>query len=159
MSKSNIYFIGHGHPENWIELGYLLDNYTLELTDEQLNRGVAINRTSIQSLLKRYPDMTFSSFLRGDTSLGSRLAFKHHLISTPSKEQPHPHRSQKYFAGGYCTQTYGSRNGGDMDAIQIELPKTLRFPKSGRENVVMALSESLVWMVQTFYQVEIRSKM
>jgi hypothetical protein len=151
--------LGHGHPENWIELGYLLDNYTLELSKEELDRGSDKFRTSIRTLSKRYPDIPFSSFLRGHSSLGSRLALTHNLTSTPSQEHPHPHREQKYFAGGYCTQTYGSRNGGNIDAVQIELPKILRFQKSGRDNVGIALSESLVWFLQAFYHVDIKSKM
>jgi hypothetical protein len=151
--------VGHGHPENWIELGYLLDTYTLKLSDDELDHGNAKFEASIRSLSKRYPAISFSSLLRGNSSFGSRLTSTHHLKSTPSKEEPNPSRNQKYFSGGYCTQAYGSKDGGNIDAIQIELPKPLRFSASGREIVTTALSESLAWMLQTFYHVDIRAKM
>ncbi|KAI9286323.1 hypothetical protein BC943DRAFT_359489 [Umbelopsis sp. AD052] len=148
---------GHGHPENWIELGYLLDNQTLQLSDEELNHGKAKSEASIQNLAKRYPDIMFSSFLRGNSSLGTRLASTHHLRTTPSKQEPNPSQIKKYFSGGYCTQAYSSS--GDFDAIQIELPKPLRFSASGRDQVTTALCESLAWMLQTFYHVDMRAKM
>ncbi|KAJ2959098.1 hypothetical protein NQZ79_g5389 [Umbelopsis isabellina] len=149
---------GHGHPENWIELGYLLDNFTLKFSDEDLNERNIVSSSSIRSLSQRYPDIAFSSFLRGNSSIGNRLSVKHRLKTTPSRLLPYPHRNQKYFFGGYCTQTYGSKNGGGIDAIQIELPKTLRFQKAGRESVIAALSESLTWMLCMFYCDEYRAK-
>jgi hypothetical protein len=124
-----------------------------------LDSGEAKSEASIQNLSRRYPDITFSSLLRGNSSLGTRLTSTHHLKSTPSKQEPNPSQIKKYFSGGYCTQAYGSRDGGHFDAIQIELPKPLRFSASGRDQVTTALCESLAWMLQTFYHVEMRAKM
>jgi hypothetical protein len=131
----------------------------LKYSDQDLNERNVGSSSSIRSLSQRYPEIPFSSFLRGNSSIGSRLSVKHRMKTTPSRSLPYPHRHQKYFFGGYCTQTYGSKNGGTIDAIQIELPKILRFQKSGREGVIAALSESLTWMLCMFYHDDYRAKM
>ena len=42
----------------------------------------------------------------------------------PQEKTP---KGNDYFHGGYIIEKYGSRNGGEIDAIQIEFPKKLRF--------------------------------
>ena len=42
----------------------------------------------------------------------------------------YPKANESYFTGGYNTYTYGSRNEGSIDAIQLELNK-----KGVRENI------------------------
>ena len=52
--------------------------------------------------------------------MGSYLNDKGYA-SVPSKEDIAPKEGELYFSGGFNTATYGSRDGGSVDAIQIEL--------------------------------------
>ncbi|KAF8965011.1 hypothetical protein BGZ52_011677, partial [Haplosporangium bisporale] len=136
----------HSHAANLIEVGYLLNGTTLALDDTQLDAHahVLTNLTSVRSLeniIQQDPNpsdrenrdpskITFSDFLRGqDDSLGGMLQAQG-LDALPSPRHPAPARGATYFYGGYTTRRHGSRDRkeeGAMDAIQLEMPKTLRF--------------------------------
>ncbi|KAG0067383.1 hypothetical protein BGZ93_000780 [Podila epicladia] len=170
---------GHGHATNLIEVGYLLNKTTLALDDKHLDThaNVLANLTSIRSLenLIRQnlnpanredhencdhghndDDMiTFSSLLRGQkNSLGGMLQSQG-LDSLPSPRHQAPSRSAVYFHGGYTTQRHGSRDKPEnaMDAIQLEMPRTLRFveKEEGRE-IGMRMGRAVVEFMTRYYQ-------
>ena len=120
------------------ELGYLIKK-------DDLNSGnYQPEDTSIRGLVERtgkdltevlifhlyaYDDI-FSCFvhrqlLHGHESLGGLLTSAGY-ITVPSHDKKTP-GSQKYFRGGYTVQTYGSKDGGEVDAIQIEVQSEIRY--------------------------------
>jgi len=146
---------GHGHPENYIELGYVLSSEILTLSDDVINSDPIIAAgSSIRSLYNRKQStLSFSDLLRGKTtSLGGRLQ-SYGYETIPSHIHKNPLVHEKYFHGGYSVQKYGSRHGEQViDAIQIELPRLLRLGNEElKDNFVMEFAESLSWFVKEYY--------
>ncbi len=73
--------------------------------------------------------------------------------AVPSSNQPNPGQDE-YFTGGYNTVRHGSRDGGTVDAIQLEhhFPG-LRDEAANRERYAQALAEVLVTYFQAHYDV------
>ncbi len=112
---------GQSHVEQRIELGYLLSSSELRKNSELINSLEYKNRSSIKSLLiNNTENLKFTDLLSGEFSMGSLLN-ESGYASVPSKEDVAPKDGELYFSGGYNTATYGSRDGGSIDAIQIEL--------------------------------------
>lgn len=112
---------GQSHVEQRIELGYLLSSSQLRMNSELINSVEYNNRSSIKNLLNNHPNnLNFTDLLSGEFSMGSYLNEKGYA-SVPSEEDIAPKEGELYFSGGFNTATYGSRDGGSVDAIQIEL--------------------------------------
>ena len=124
---SGIVFDIHGHGENpdgyydlrtW--LGYLIKSNKLDLPDEELNTEAFKDKSSIRALADSSP-FAFVNIVRGETSLGTILdSLGYECV--PSVNDPGPAGS-RYFSGGYITARHGSRDGGIISAIQVELPQ------------------------------------
>ena len=73
--------------------------------------------------------------------------------SVPSQTNPDPNGGG-YYSGGYNTQRHGSKNGGTIDAIQIESPRDVRFGENGRDIEVYAkdLATSMVQFYKIHYE-------
>ncbi|KAJ7386626.1 hypothetical protein OS493_008777 [Desmophyllum pertusum] len=113
---------GQSHLPERTELGYLISGYNL-------NKGVYnIDESSIRSLGKHWRcgsnRACFKEFILGDRSLGHFMN-QQGLGAVPSPRNKKPNRA-KYFSGGYTVKKYGSRAGGEIDAIQMEFAKTFR---------------------------------
>lgn len=115
-----LYIDMHGvssHPEKWVELGYLISRTDLD------DNNFGYRDSSIRHLAER-SEYSFDSILRGRQSLGylfDRKGYK----TVPSPSYPSPNGG-KYYRGGTNTRIHGSKYGGYVDAIQIEMPKHLR---------------------------------
>lgn len=134
---------GHGHDLQMAELGYLA-------TATQLNSGLPVdpNITSIRSLAARVGG-DFDELLRaGPTSFGGLMETEG-FAAVPSPRTPGP-GSNPYFTGGYSTRTHGSVEGGLVDAIQIESPRTFRDP-ANRAGYVAALVNVVDKFIQHHY--------
>ena len=59
-----------------------------------------------------------------------------------------------YLRGGYITQVYGSLDGGETDAIQLETPSEVRVDggEEGREAFAVALADALAEYYQTYFK-------
>ena len=127
-SQGNGLFIDiHGHGKNpdgfydlrtW--LGYLISSEELDQSDEILNTNSYQSKSSINNWVDS-SSYSFIEVLRGKVSFGSildSLGYK----SLPSENDLSP-SGMRYFSGGYNTARHGSRGGGVISAIQIELPK------------------------------------
>ena len=111
---------GHGHTVQRLELGYLLYEDELALSDAMLNTSTYIDYSSIRGLaLQNQLALTHAELLRGPLALGTRLASLGYP-SVPSQQDPFPQQGQPYFSGGYNTARHGSYNGGVIDGVQVE---------------------------------------
>jgi len=116
---------GHGkNPDGFYDLrtwlGYLISSEELDQSDEILNTNSYQSKSSINNWVDS-SSYSFIEVLRGKVSFGSildSLGYK----SLPSENDLSP-GGIRYFSGGYNTARHGSRGGGVISAIQIELPK------------------------------------
>jgi hypothetical protein len=109
---------GHGHAIPRLEWGYLLTAATLDRPDAELNIGAFANQSSIRSLAAVAP-VSFANLLRGPASLGARFEAEGYP-SVPSPTSPSPGTAD-YFNGGYSTARHGSRDGGSVSGVQLEM--------------------------------------
>jgi len=135
---------GHGHEIQRVELGYLLSASDLNQDDAALNGTAFAVKSSIAALAQASP-LSFSALLRGQTSFGAYLAGQA-IRSVPSNTDPSP-GSDSYFSGGYNTVRHGSRNGGGVSGIQLELQRPgLRDTDENRRSFGLRLA----WVVEQF---------
>ena len=110
----------------WIELGYTISR-------TRLNSGIfwktlsTVEKLAI-NLCGSEPNNNnpcFKDLIRGTSkSLGKYLNLGG-LRAVPSPNDPSP-GTESYLSGGYTVKTHGSKYGGDIDAIQLEFPRSLR---------------------------------
>ncbi len=110
---------GHGHEILRAELGYLLGADDLARADAVLDAGGYAQRSSIRVLVES-GGAPFSELLRGTTSLGGLLVAGG-FAAVPSPSAPSP-GADPYFSGGYNVDRHGSKAGGAVSGVQIELP-------------------------------------
>jgi len=136
---------GHAHALERVELGYLLDSRALALSDRALDDSVELaERCSLRRLTS---SSKLSQLVRGPRSLGAELE-RAGFASVPSPVHPGPD-GQPYFSGGYSTARHGSRDGGRVDAIQLEAPRRLRLDAGRRRAFARATARALVaWLEQ-----------
>ena len=109
---------GHGHAIARLELGYLVQGFQLQNSDEYLNNPDVVNFSSIRTLAASSM-LSFAELLRGSSSLGSLFEARG-FPAVPSETQPDPGSGNPFFAGGYSTRRHGSLEGGSIDGVQIE---------------------------------------
>ncbi|KAI8972460.1 hypothetical protein BDB01DRAFT_839313 [Pilobolus umbonatus] len=128
---------GQTHTHEQVELGYLLEH--AQLTSDELEHTI-LNASSIQSLAKRtsHPISLLMSF--GDSLLS------HSIPATPSTVYPVPDEID-YFSGGYTTCHYSNQ----LDIIQIEIPKHLRFDDQGQKSIIDAIVYATTKLIDHYY--------
>ena len=137
---------GHGHQIQRIELGYLLTGTDLRTTDPALDESGFYEKTSIRNLIDRTLQ-PLSQMVRGEPSFGSILENVNYA-AVPSTPDPFPEVGDSFFSGGYNTRRHGSRDGGVVDAIQIECNQDIRFTESER----LKFADSLAVAMLEFYE-------
>jgi hypothetical protein len=112
---------GHGNPIQRLELGYLLYEDELELSDNNLNSASFISYSSIQHMVSTNVNgYTHAELLRGEKSLGTLFA-NNGFPAVPSMQDPFPGLASNYFSGGYNTLTHTSYDIGNLvDGLQME---------------------------------------
>ncbi len=143
---------GHGHMIQRIELGYLLSDADLQLSDAILNTPPYIEESSIRTLVgDNIQGFSHLELLSGQNSFGSLLDNKG-FPSVPSLSDPFPQVNEPYFDGGYNTQRHGSREDeGEIDAIQIELNQDIRFDATIRGILIDSLTTSISQYINLHY--------
>lgn len=112
---------GHGHPIQRIELGYLITSQQLRNASNEGNLSDLTIDSSIKSLVLNHPEnQTLDQVLFGRNSLGTLLSDRG-FPAVPSEQDPAPNIGDPFFSGGTNTKSYGSRGGGKIDAVQLEL--------------------------------------
>ena len=80
------------------------------------------------------------------------LLDKNGFPSVPSLRITFPEPYEEYFGGGYNTNRHGSRNnGGEIDAIQVELNRDIRIDPIRREMLINALTTSANQYIDLHY--------
>ena len=143
---------GQSHEEQRIELGYLLSSSNLRMNNSIINSLDFINNSSVKGLLNNNSDnLKLTDLLSGESSMGTFLTQKGYA-SVPSNEDVAPKQGELYFSGGYNTANYGSRDGGEIDAIQIELNMIgVRDTNENRTLFSQELAEVLLEYLRTHY--------
>ncbi|MFQ3336501.1 MAG: hypothetical protein ACI8RY_001372 [Urechidicola sp.] len=142
---------GHGHTIQRLELGYLLSGTELRKNDSSLNSSPLNSNTSILNL--RYSNLSsysHSQLIRGSDSFGAMIQ-KRGVPAVPSDSIPFPLVGEPYFNGGYNTVRFGSKNGGTIDAIQIESHQGVRFDYNKRVVYADSLAEAILEYVEKHY--------
>jgi len=132
------------HGLETTELGYVY-------TKDELNAGNLDSLgpiSSISSLLAR-TGLSAESMMSGPESLGAaweEAGYK----AVPSPRQPEP-GSTVYYRGGYTVQTHGSRDGGNVDAIQLEFPGEVISDDTRRPTFAAKIGDVLTNFHETYY--------
>ena len=154
---------GQGHPEQRLELGYLLDKYDLTNTDIRLDSVSSFkNSSSIRTLANSVSNVTsFSKLLRGTNSFGEFMVGEGYP-STPSYTTPapftNPTASSNFFNGGYNTDVHGSVGGGPLSALQIEANYTgVRDSSAHRTAYAQSLARVVEKYFAQYYGISLRA--
>lgn len=142
---------GHAHANQRLELGYLMSTQDLKENDEHLNETEVVQRSSIRNLAENnLMGLTHAELIRGQHSMGSLLV-EDGFASVPSENDSNPVGNEAYFKGGYNTDKYGSKDGGNIDAIQIECNQDVRFNQSVRTQLARSIAISLLSYLELHY--------
>lgn len=143
---------GHAHTIQRLELGYLIGDATLRLSDSALVTQGALARSSIARIsAERAGVIGPVTLLRGSLSLGALMVAAGYP-SVPSPNDPAPAAGEPYFEGGYNTDRHGSVRGAATDAIQIECYFAgVRDTESNRGRFAAALAAALDRMLRDEY--------
>eukprot|EP00092_Neocalanus_flemingeri_P053518 GFUD01062920.1.p1 GENE.GFUD01062920.1~~GFUD01062920.1.p1 ORF type:complete len:299 (+),score=59.07 GFUD01062920.1:41-937(+) len=133
-------FHGQAHKKNSTEIGYLIKKSALNSGD------FGYSELSIKSLVRR-KNAKLDDYIFGKESLGALFESSGYR-AVPSPRQPYP-GSDLYYNGGYTTQVYGSRDGGEVDAIQLEFPGEIRI--DGGEGLRNQFSSALAYILDEYY--------
>ncbi|MBI5727714.1 MAG: hypothetical protein HY965_07670 [Ignavibacteriales bacterium] len=142
----------HGHTAQFLEIGYLLDAEELQLSNNDLDDALFIEKSSIRSLTSSgLSKEKFTSIVRGSQSLGT-LIENAGYPAIPSLAHPYPELEQPFFRGGYSLHRHGSLNGGTIDGVQIETNfKNVRDNSGNITAFSQALTDALIQFVNHHY--------
>lgn len=144
---------GHGNPIQRVELGYLLYDDELELSDNTLNTSQYINYSSIKNLAtSNVNNYTHAQLLRGSYSFGTLLSNKNYP-TVPSQNIPFPGTNSNYFSGGYITANHTSYDpGAPINGLQMELNFTnIRDTPANRTEFAIAFAEAIIEYMNTHF--------
>ena len=119
-------------------LGYLVQRKHLK--SENYSRNI----TSIRSLGRHWcgdNNECFKTFICGNRSLGHFMNLEGlHAVPSPQTKKVNPD-VVRFFSGGFTVTKYGSRDGGDIDGIQMEFSTEirLRWGENTRNRIVNAI--------------------
>lgn len=145
----NTFFVdlhGHGNPIQRIELGYLLYDDELELSDNILNTAQYINYSSIKNLVTtNINNYTHAQLLRGQYAFGTLLSNRNYP-AVPSQNIPFPGTNSNYFSGGYITANHTCYHpGAPINGLQMELNfSNIRDTPANRSTFANAFAEALI---------------
>ena len=148
---------GHGHPEQRLEVGYLITDKKLTSFYDQ-SELLSDRTTSLGTLLSRKEVSSLREWLFGERAFGTLMAAKGYP-SVPSQQDPHPKEGEKYFNGGYNTQRYTGAAYPNVFGWQIESNyRGVRDPK-GRPAFAMAFSDVITGFLRQFSFVKMPASM
>ena len=150
-NKPGLHIDFHGYTDKYRQnntmIGYLFNKQDL------ISGQVDTEISSIKALVRR-TGIPVEEFLHGENSLGSMFETAGYK-AVPSPRQPSPAlENEKYYRGGWITQIHGSRDGGNIDAIQLEFPTEIRIEatEEDRERFGVRLAENIEKFQSLYYQ-------
>ncbi len=145
-----LYLDLHGQSDDALrqQLGYLLSAQDLRRSDAELDQPAISSRSSLRRLAQASA-VPFSQLVRGPRSLGGLLESLGY-DSVPSPRWPHP-GDVPYYDGGYNTQVHGSRDNGEIDGMQLEATRTVRFDAASRALFAASLARALAEFIAAWY--------
>ncbi len=150
---------GHGNPIQRIELGYLLYDNELALSDSVLNTDKYINDSSIGCLARNnVGKFSHAQLLRGPKALGTILTNADYP-SVPSEQIPSPGTNTNYFRGGYNTANHTCFAQDNVTrGVQVELNFTgVRDTPSNRALFADKFCTSIIEFLKTHSDVVVSS--
>jgi hypothetical protein len=154
--NSNTFFVdlhGHGNPIQRIELGYLLYDDELALSDATLNTSQYVNFSTIQNLVaSNVNNYTHSQLLRGPFAFGTLLSNQTYP-SVPSQSIPSPGINSNYFSGGFivANHTCYAQNV-SINGLQMELNFAgIRDVATSRTQFADAFSDVIISFMNTHF--------
>jgi hypothetical protein len=144
---------GHGHPTPWIEIGYALSSKDLSQSDKTLRQQAYIAKSTVRNLAVQ-KGVDFPELIRGSSSLGGLLYRWYRSVPSPADPSP---KGKAYFIGGYIVRTHGSRNGGTIDATQLEHYGAQRATSSARQAYAAVLARALHQFFRRYYAIDLAS--
>jgi hypothetical protein len=154
--QNHTFFIdlhGHGNTIQRIELGYLLYDYELELSDITLNTAQYINYSSIRNLaISNLNNFSHAELLRGPFAFGSLLVNQNYP-AVPSQDIPFPGASSNYFSGGYITANHTCYHpDAPINGLQMELNfNNIRDTPANRSEFASAFSQAFLTYMNTHF--------
>jgi hypothetical protein len=148
---------GHGNPIDRIELGYLLYDDELELSDATLNSPQYVGYSSIQNLvLQNVNGYAHTELLKGNYSLGTYLSNLGYP-TVPSNTIPFPGINNNYYSGGYITANHTCYANNEVtNGLQMELNySNIRDTPLNRETFAIDFSQSIIAFIQQHYSLNI----
>jgi hypothetical protein len=143
----------NGHSEAWNEMGFALTSAELDLPDEELDTPELRAKSTLHWLVAP-PEISFIEVLRGPTSLGGLLDAAG-VKAVPSPTYPGPDGGG-YFTGGYNVRRHGSRDGGVVDATQIESHFSyINAGAAAREDYSRKLTDAIVVFMEEHYDFDL----
>ena len=115
--------VEHDNATQQFELGYLLSESELNLSDTELNTGYS-TLSSIGQVSSISP-ATFAEVIRGYGSLGSFLfgaSYNGYTFNAVPRVDAPTISSDQYFSGGYTLTTYSKERWGEINAIEVATP-------------------------------------
>ncbi|KAG0241860.1 hypothetical protein BGW41_005206 [Actinomortierella wolfii] len=156
---------GHTHATEMIEIGYLVDGATLAQRDAVLDaQARELARTmSIRSLVEQswneHPSDSHRQqryFNTIDANPFGGMLQRQGLSAVPSPQNRAPCDECLFFYGGYTIQRHGSANGGSIDAIQLELPRSLRLvTQEEMQKIYTRMGRAIVEFLQQYYGLKV----
>jgi hypothetical protein len=144
---------GHGNPLDRIELGYLLYDDELELSDNMLNSTTYVNYSSIQNLVaSNLNGYNHAQLLRGPAAFGTLLS-NQGFPSVPSEQIPFPGLNTNYYSGGYITANHTCySSNAPINGFQMELNYNgIRNNPANRTLFAQGFSEAFRTFMITHY--------
>lgn len=141
----------HGHDIQRLEIGHAIWKSDLQKSDEHLNSQSVLDKSTIKNLASdNINSLSHAQLIRGEFSLGT-LMHESGFPSAPSSADSFPLDSESFFTGGYDVKRHGSRDGGTIDAIQIECNQSWRFTEAGRAEFIDSASNIIIQFVKKHY--------
>ena len=134
---------GQGHPNQRLELGYLLDNGQLQESSKSNNDTLYTSITSLRNLIESSKSkLKLKDLLTGPDAFGTWMA-ESGFPSTPSKQDPYPYPNEKYFDGGFnvrrCTSqpnVFGWQIESNNKGVRDNMTSCYQFADAFSKNIV-----------------------
>uniref|UniRef100_A0A7M5XCK0 Uncharacterized protein n=1 Tax=Clytia hemisphaerica TaxID=252671 RepID=A0A7M5XCK0_9CNID len=137
----------HGHTGQDFTNPFFVLGYNIEQVDFANETLTDSSECTIKNLIKR-SESSMEEIIRGEKSLGYFLADKGYTRVMPSPAVKDPSKYMGYFKGGYNVQKYGSIDGGEIDAIQIEIHA---YYNNEKKKVAKIIAESIIEWTNLHY--------